>query len=72
VLEVAPTQEKPPNPFKLKPKWLKEEDFIKKIKDIWKLYDIHLRESASLQFQQNMKEAKKVAFQWEKDKKTKK
>jgi hypothetical protein len=55
----------------LNPKWLKEEDFVKNIKDVWKPYDDHLRESASLQFQQNMKEVKKVAAQWAKDKKQK-
>jgi len=47
------------------------EEFVKKIKDIWKLFDEQLREFAPPHFQQNLKEAKKVVAQWTKDKKQK-
>lgn len=39
------------------------------IKDSWKPYDEQLREYASIQFQQNLKQAKKIVTQWKKDKK---
>jgi len=71
ILEVAPSQEKQTNPFKLNPQWLKEEDFVNKIKDVWKPYDGNLRESAPIQFHQNMKEGKKAVTQWIRDKKKK-
>jgi len=44
------------------------EKFVKNIKDSEKPFDEHLRECALIQFQQNMKEAKKVVAQWDKDK----
>jgi hypothetical protein len=69
VLEVAPAIEKPTNTFKLNPKWVKVEDFLGKIKVIWKPYNGNLQESAQIQFHQNLKEAKKVATNWERDKK---
>jgi hypothetical protein len=47
------------------------EEFVNKIKSCWKSYDSSSRESALIQFQKNMKEAKKVATQWAKDKKQK-
>jgi hypothetical protein len=46
---------------------LKEEELVNKIK-LWKPYDRKLRESTSVQLQQNLKEAKKVDSQWERDK----
>jgi hypothetical protein len=45
------------------------EEFVKKIKYCWKPYDATLREYALIQFQQNLKEEKKIAAQWAKDKK---
>jgi hypothetical protein len=50
VLEVAPAIEKPTSPFKLNPKWMKMEDFVGKIKVVWKPFNGNLRESAPLQF----------------------
>jgi len=72
VLEVAPGHEKPSSPFKKNHERLKVEEFVKNIKDVWKPYDEHVRECVSLKFQQNMKEAKKGAAQWAKEKKQKK
>jgi hypothetical protein len=71
MLEIALAQEKPANPFKLNPEWMKEEEFINKIKEVWVPYDGDLRESSPIQFHQNLKKSKKVAMQWEKDKKVK-
>jgi hypothetical protein len=70
-LEVALAQGKPSNPFKLNPKWLKEEDFVKKIKEVWEPYDGSLRESAPLQFLQNLKTTEKAAIIWSKEKRQK-
>jgi hypothetical protein len=48
---------------------MKMEEFVNKIKSCWKSYDSSSRESTLIQFQKNIKEAKKVASQWAKDKK---
>jgi hypothetical protein len=66
-LEVAPTQGKPTYHFKMKLEWLKEEDFVKRIKENFQ----NQSEYTPTQFHQNLKRAKKVAMQWEKDKKLK-
>jgi hypothetical protein len=50
---------------------MKMEDFVGKIKVVWKPFNGNLRESTPLQFQQNLKEAKKVVANWERDKKLK-
>jgi hypothetical protein len=63
VLEVALTIEKHAIPFKLNPKWMKVEDFVGKIKVVWKPYNCNLQEYAQIQFHQNLKEAKKGGFQ---------
>jgi hypothetical protein len=48
----------PPSPFKMNPKWLKEEDFIQKIKESWTPFDDTLNESTTIQFHQNLKKVK--------------
>jgi hypothetical protein len=47
------------------------EEFVNKIKSCWKPYDSSSREYVLIQFQKKLKEAKKVATQWAKDKKKK-
>jgi hypothetical protein len=55
ILEIAPAQEKPANPFKMNPEWMKEEDFINNIKEVWVPYDGNLREFTPIKFHQNLK-----------------
>jgi hypothetical protein len=43
-LELASAQGNPPKPIKLKLGWMKEEDFVNKIKETWKLFDDSLNE----------------------------
>jgi hypothetical protein len=53
MLEVALAIKKHTGAFKLNLKWMKIEDFVDKIKAIWKPFNDNLREFALLQFQQN-------------------
>jgi hypothetical protein len=47
---------------------MKMEDFMRKIKVIWKPFNGNLSEFSPLQFQQNLKEEKKIVSKWERDK----
>jgi hypothetical protein len=71
LLEVALIHGKPLIPFKLNPKWLKEEDFIKKLKDFWTAFYNSLNESVAIQFLQNLKKDKQIEIQWSKEKREK-
>jgi hypothetical protein len=62
LLEVVPSQEKPPNPFKLNLEWLKDENLLNKIKKVWNPFDASLDESNPIQFHQNLKRVKNVAI----------
>lgn len=50
LLEVDLAQGKLASPFKMNPEWLKEEDFVNKIKRVWEPFDDSLTESVALQF----------------------
>jgi hypothetical protein len=62
MLEIAPTKEKPTIPFKLNLEWMKEEEFINKIKEVWVLFDGSLRESVPIHFHQGLKKSKKDSY----------
>jgi len=57
LFEVALTQGTPPSPFKMNLAWLKEEDFVNKVKEAWNPFD-DSNESAPLRFHQNLKREK--------------
>jgi hypothetical protein len=68
VSEVSLAIEKPTSTFKINPKWMKVEEFVGKIKVVWKHYNGNLQESTQVKFQQNLKEGKKVTRNWVRDK----
>jgi len=55
---VAYTIEKYISPFKLNVEWMKMEDFLGKIKSIWKPFNVNLREYVPLQLLKKLKEEK--------------
>jgi hypothetical protein len=65
----SPPKEKPTSPFKLNLEWMKEEEFINKLKEVWVPFDGSLREYTPIQFHQNLKKSKKIAIRWAKEKK---
>jgi hypothetical protein len=64
LLEVVPSHEKTPKPFKLNLEWLKDEDFLNKIKKVWNPFYVSLDESNPIQFHQNLKRVNKDAINW--------
>ena len=59
-----PVESKPPSPMKLTPKWLEEQECLKRIKESWIPFDRVLSESTALQLEQNLKRAKGVSIEW--------
>jgi hypothetical protein len=56
-LEVAGDSRKPSSPFKFNSAWLKEEEFLNLVKELWN--PIIQEERAMVQFSQNLKNLKK-------------
>lgn len=59
-LEMIPTKKKPPSPFKLNPKWLKEEDYVNNTKYILVSFNGSSREQTKLRFEDNSKGQSKL------------
>jgi hypothetical protein len=59
-LELVGASSKPLGPFKFNSSWLSKEDFIQLVKETWVPFDVSSKVSASLQFDANLKQIKKV------------
>jgi hypothetical protein len=55
------------SPFKFNSTWLKEEDFLNLVKEVWIPMD--RRDRVAVQFVQNLKRLKKDTMEWAKRKK---
>ena len=58
-LELELDDSKPCSPFKFNPRWIKEEDFTRLVKEILKLFDSSLDLSAGEQFVLDLKIVKR-------------
>jgi len=63
-LEMRKDPSKPASPLKFNKIWLKDESFIKLIKENWVLYDSQAVLSASFQFMENIKKLKNIIKSW--------
>jgi hypothetical protein len=66
-LEVAGNTRKPTSPFKFNSSWLKEEEFINLVKELW--IPLNQDERAVVQFANNLKTLKQATIEWERKKK---
>jgi hypothetical protein len=66
-LEIAGASRKPTSPFKFNSAWLKEESFLKLVKEVW--MPIGHSEREVVQFARNLKELKTTTKSWEKRRK---
>eukprot|EP01018_Ginkgo_biloba_P032904 Gb_28853 [translate_table: standard] len=55
---------RPRSPFKFNPRWLAEDDFVQLVKGLWLPFDYTLMESASIQFESNLKTIKLASIGW--------
>jgi len=63
-LEICKGPSTPASPLKFNKIWLKDESFIKLIKENWALYDSQAALTASFQFMENIKKLKNLIKSW--------
>jgi hypothetical protein len=63
-LKVVPQPKKPTSPFKFNSSWLKDDEFIALVKEVWTPIDSSIGMQATIQMTTNLKRLKKETCQW--------